>query len=188
MAELAGSGSTVAWYGTFVQILLPGVIAGVLLGWAEHIRWTRDRPRRQWLAVAPLAFTVAVFISPDVFRAVVNGRPLLSGGIGGGAIAVPLFGMAGGYVLSGRGPLWSRVGLGVVATAPLPAWALASPTFGPQFVLTAPRGAWLAILFYSFMATLYLACAIPHRPVPPGESQAQRQAAAGSDEGRAVLN
>jgi len=164
MAELAGSGSTVAWYGTFVQVLLPGVIAGVLLGWAEHIRRTGGRRGWRWLAAAPLAFTVAVFVSPEVISAVLNGQPLLSGGIGGGAIAVPLFGMAGGYVLSGRGPLWSRIVLGVVAVAPIPAWAFASPAFGPEFALTTPRGAWLALLYYSFMATLDLACAIPHRP------------------------
>jgi len=167
MAALAGSDSTVQWYGTFVQVLLPGVIVGVLLGWAEYIRQTGGRRRWRWLAVAPIAFTVAVFVSPDVFQAAANGQPPLSGGIGGGAIAVPLFGMAGGYVLSGRGPLWSRIVLGVVAVAPIPAWALASPTFGPQFALTTPRGAWLALLYYSFMATLYLACTIPHRPLLP---------------------
>ena len=92
MAELAGSDSTVSWYGTFAQILLPGLIAGVLLGWAEHIRRTGGRRGWRLLATAPLAFTIAVFVSPDVFKAVANGQPLLSGGIGGGAIAVPLFG------------------------------------------------------------------------------------------------
>ena len=107
MAELAGSGSDAGWYGTFAQILLPGVIAGVLLGWAEHIRRTGGRRGWRWLAAAPIVFTVAVFVSPEVFQAVLNGQPLLGGGIGGGAIAVPLFGMAGGYALSGRGPLWA---------------------------------------------------------------------------------
>jgi hypothetical protein len=164
MAELAGAGSTVSWYGTFAQILLPGVTTGVLLGWAEHIRRTGGRRGWRWLAAAPLAFTVAVFVSPEVFSALANGQPPLSGGIGGGAIAVPLFGMAGGYALSGRGPLWSRLALGVVAIAPIPAWAFASPAFGPDFALTTPRGAWLALLYYSFMATLDLACTIPHRP------------------------
>ena len=165
MADLAGPGSTVEWYGTFAQILLPGVIVGVLLGWAEHIRRTGGRQGWRWLAVAPIAFTVAVFVSPEVVSAVFNGQPLLGGGIGGGAIAIPLFGMAGGYALSGRGPLWSRLVLGVVAIAPIPAWAFASPVFGPEFALTTPRGAWLALLYYSFMATLDLACTIPHRPV-----------------------
>ena len=181
MAALAGSDSSVQWYGTFVQVLLPGVIVGVLLGWAEYIRQTGGRRRWRWLAVAPIAFTVAVFVSPDVFKAVANGQPPLSGGIGGGAIAVPLFGMAGGYVLSGRGPLWSRIVLGVVAVAPIPAWALASPTFGPQFSLTTPRGAWLALLYYSFMATLYLACAIPHRPLLPSAPETRPHLRAGSE-------
>jgi hypothetical protein len=70
-------------------------------------------------------------------------RLLAAGGIGGGAIAIPLFGMAGGYALSGRGPLWSRIVLGLVALAPVPAWAFASASFGPGFSLAAPRGAWL---------------------------------------------
>src|SRR6266545_2882793 len=35
---LAWAESDIGWYGTFAQILLPGVVAGVLLGWAEHIR------------------------------------------------------------------------------------------------------------------------------------------------------
>ena len=165
MAELAGSGSDVGWYGTFAQILLPGVIAGALLGWAEHIRRTGGRRGWRWLAAAPIVFTVAVFVSPEVFQAVLNGQPLLGGGIGGGAIAVPLFGMAGGYALSGRGPLWARILLGVVALVPIPAWAFASSLFGSAFALTSPRGAWTALFFYSFIATLALACSIPHRPV-----------------------
>jgi hypothetical protein len=183
MAELAGSGSAVEWYGTFVQILLPGLIVGVLLGWAEHIRRTGGRRGWRWLAVAPIAFTVAVFVSPEVFKAVLNGQPLLSGGIGGGAIAIPLFGMAGGYALSGRGPVWSRIVLGAVAVVPIPAWAFASSAFGPDFALTTPRGAWVALLYYSFMATLDLACIIPHRPAawatpepihPAADSDVQR--------------
>jgi len=181
MAELAGSGSDVGWYGTFAQILLPGVIAGVLLGWAEHIR--RIGGRRGWrrLAAAPIVFTVAVFVSPEVFQAVLNGQPLLGGGIGGGAIAVPLFGMAGGYALSGRGPLWARILLGVVALVPIPAWAFASSLFGSAFALTSPRGAWTALFFYSFIATLALACSIPHRPVVPAVPEPHLDPATGSD-------
>jgi hypothetical protein len=60
MAELAGSGSDVGSYGTFMQILLPGVIAGVLLGWAEQIRrtgrrrgWRRGEGERQQCAQVP---------------------------------------------------------------------------------------------------------------------------------------
>jgi hypothetical protein len=75
MAELAGSASDVGWYDTFAQILLPGVIASVLLGWAEHIRRTGGRRGWRWLAAAPIVFTVAVFVSPEVFQAVLNGQP-----------------------------------------------------------------------------------------------------------------
>ena len=189
MADLAGYSSSVGWYGTFAQILLPGVIVGVLLAWAEHIRQTGGRRHWRWLAAAPIAFTLAVFVSPEVFEAVINGQPLLSGGVGGGAIAVPLFGMAGGYALSGRGPLWSRIAVGVVAVAaPIPAWAIVAPAaFGPEFALTTPRGAWLAVLYYSFMATLDLACTIPHRPVLPVASEAQSHSASNS-RGRPTFN
>jgi hypothetical protein len=96
---------------------------------------------------------------------VVRGEPLFSGGLGGGALGIPLFGIAGGYALSGRGPAWSRVALGVVALAPIPAWAFALTLFEPALAFTAPRGAWIALFLYSFIATLALACSIPHRPV-----------------------
>ena len=180
MAELAGAGSDVGWYGTFAQVLLPGAVAGALLGWAEQIRRTGGRGGWRWLAAAPLAFTAAVFVSPAVFTAVLNGEPLLAGGIGGGAIALPLFGMAGGYAISGRGPRWSRILLGVIALVPIPGWAIASSAFGPAFALTTPRGAWVALFFYSLIATLDLACAIPHRPVAPAVLDPQPAAQAGT--------
>jgi hypothetical protein len=181
MAELAGAGSDVSWYGTFAQVLLPGAVVGVLLGWAEQIRRTGGRGGWRWLAAAPLAFTVAVFVSPAVFNAVLNGQPLLGGGIGGGAIALPLFGMAGGYAISGRGPRWSRILLGVIALAPIPSWAFASSAFGPAVALSTPRGAWVALFFYSLIATLDLACAIPHRPVAPAVLDPQPDPTAGRD-------
>ncbi len=140
MAELAGSGSDVGWYGTFAQILLPGVIVGILLGWAEHVRRTGGRRGWRWLAAAPVVFT-------------------------GSAIAIPLLGVAGGYAMSGRGPRWARILLGVVAIVPVPGWAFASSLFGSAFALSTPRGAWTALFFYSFIGTLDLACTIPHRPV-----------------------
>ena len=40
MAQLAGPLSHVDWLGTFVLILLPGVLVGAALGWAEHLRRT----------------------------------------------------------------------------------------------------------------------------------------------------
>jgi hypothetical protein len=166
MAALAGSGSEVAWYGTFAQILLPGVITGVLLGWAEYLRRTGGRRGWRWLALAPLAFPLFVFATPQGLEA------LLEAGLGGGALAIPLFGMAGGYALSGRGPRWARITLGIAALAPIPVWAFTAPGFGAAFAVTSARGAWVALFFYSFLATLALACSIPHRALvsPDGAS------------------
>jgi hypothetical protein len=36
---------------------------------------------------------------------------------------------------------------------------------GPGLALDTPRGAWVAVLFYSFLAVLAFASAIPNRPV-----------------------
>jgi hypothetical protein len=74
----------------------------------------------------------------------------LSSGIGGGALAVPLIGMAGGYPISGRGPLWARILCGLVA-------------------ITTAHGAWVALYFWSFLAVLALASSIPHRRVSSTE-------------------
>ena len=109
----------------------PLLAAGAACG----VAWAAGRRGWRWLAAAPAAFAVAVFVSPDVFRVAINGQPILSGGIGGGAIALPLFGMAGGYTLSGRGPLRSRLVVGVFALIPVPAWVTASSAFGAEFAL-----------------------------------------------------
>jgi hypothetical protein len=157
MAEIAGPAATVEWYGTFGGILLPGLVTGALLGWAEHLRRTGGRRGWRWLALAPLSFVVA---TPGVLVSV------FVDGLGGGAIAIPLFGMAGGYALSGRGRLWARLAAGAIAFLAIPAWALAA-TFigGGEFAIGTPRGAWIAVYFGAFVAVLALACSIPHRRV-----------------------
>lgn len=149
MSVLAGPQSEVSWYGTFAQILLPGVLTGALLGHS-----VRSGNRR--LVLAPLLFAVGIFVSPDAF----DGQ-LFAGGIGGGAIALPVFGIAGGYALAGRGPKWTRGLAGVVALAPVPLWPLTNFVFGPEFAVTTARGAWAALFLYSLIAVLELACAIP---------------------------
>jgi hypothetical protein len=149
MAELAGASSQVSWYGTFGQILVPGVLTGALLG---HSARSGDRR----LIMAPLLFAVGIFVSPDVFRG-----QLFEGGVGGGAIALPLFGIAGGYLIGGRGPMWTRVLAGAVAVAPVPLWPLTNAVFGPGFAVTTAHGAWVALYLYALIAVLELACAIP---------------------------
>lgn len=160
MAEIAGSASTVEWHGTFVGVLLPGVVTGVLLGWAEHLRVTGGRPGWRWLALAPLSFPLAVFTTPGQITA------LLEQALGGGALAVAAIGMLGGYALSGRGPRWGRALAAILPLASVPAWGLmAAQVGGPDVAVHMPRGAWIALFYFSFLATLALAAATPHRPV-----------------------
>jgi hypothetical protein len=155
MVQVAGPGSTVEWGGTVGGILLPGLVAGALLGWAGHLRRT-GHPHRGWLALAPLAFVVA---TPGVLVSV-----LTDGGIGGGAIALPLCGIAGGWALGGRGPVAARVAAGALPVAAAAGWAVGAPAMAPALAVTTARGAWVAVLFAALLAVLSLACAVPHRP------------------------
>jgi hypothetical protein len=165
MTQVVGSASGVDWAGTFTWILLPGIGVGALLGWAEHLRSSGGRPGWRWLALAPLLFSAIVF-----------GRPLdllsiFEDGVGGGAIGVSLYGMLGGYAVSGRGPRWARILSGAVALTAIPSWALTVTSFaGPGLALDTPRGAWVAVYYWSFLAVLALACAIPHRAVTPSHA------------------
>lgn len=158
MAQIVHEDSSVSWSGTFGWILLPGVAIGLLLGWAEHVRTTGGRRGWRWLALSPLLFAAILFSNPlDMLQ-------IFEDGLGGGAVGVPLFGMAGGYAVSGRGPRSGRLVCGVLAAAVVPIWALTVESFaGPDLALTTPRGLWVALYYYSFMALLMLACAIPHK-------------------------
>ena len=160
MVEIAGQGSTFAWIGTFGQILIPGLLTGLLLGVAEHFRRTGGRRGWRWLAAAPALFILALLLTPEVLVA------LVTEGIGGGAIAIPIFGMLGGFAISGRGPLGGRVVAGVLATAGAIGGAIAPSMIQPRYLaLTEPRGLWVALLFFSLIVAFAAACSIPHRRV-----------------------
>ena len=160
MSEIAGEDSDVDWVLTFVWLLLPGIVVGALLAWAEYIRRTGGRQRWRWLALSPLVFAGVLLSEPT------HPAGLLEDGVGGGAIAVPLFAMAGGFALSGRGSRWARLAAGVVALVPVPLWALTATSVGGSgLALDTARGAWVALYFWAFLALLALACSIPHRPV-----------------------
>jgi hypothetical protein len=159
MVEIAGAESTFTWFGTFEGILLPGVVTGLLLGWAEYARRTGGRPGWRWTALAPLVFVLA---TPSVLVSLFT-----DGGIGGGAIALPLFGMAGGYAMSGRGQRWGRIAAGLVVVVPLVGVPVAVALITPDSSPATPRGAWAALLLLSYIAVLAFACAIPHRPTLP---------------------
>lgn len=152
MAQFAGPASTFDWFGTFEGILLPGAVVGGLLGWALSRQPRGGAPR--WLVAAPLLFPLA---TPSVLVSV------FVDGLGGGALAVPLFGMAGGYALAGRGPRPARWAAGVFALLAVPGWLVTASVIGGPLALGTPRGAWLAVLFLSLVAVLALGCTLPYR-------------------------
>ena len=163
MAELASGASRLDWYGTFVGILGAGVVAGALFGLAEYFRRTGGRRHWRWLALAPLAFAVLPMTMPDALLA------LFTQGLGGGAVAVALTAIAGGFAVSGRGPLWARVLCGVLAAAIIVALVFTVPSVGGiRLALDQPRGVWVATLGAACVAVLCLAASIPFRRVEPG--------------------
>ena len=159
MAQIVGEDSSVNWSGTFGYILLPGLVIGLLLGWAEHLRRTGGRRGWRWLALSPLLFAAILFSQGPL-----GVLGIFEDGLGGGAIGVPLYAMAGGYAISGRGPRWGRLACGLLALTAVPTWALTVEWFaGADLAVTTPRGLWVALYYYSFLALLMIAAAIPHR-------------------------
>jgi hypothetical protein len=160
MAQVVRGDSSVSWSGTFGYVLLPGLLIGLLLGGAEHLRRTGGRRRWRWLALSPLLFTAVLFSEGPL-----EVLGIFENGLGGGAIGVPLYAMAGGYAISGRGPRWGRVTCGALALTAIPIWALTVESFaGPDLAVTTPRGLWVALYYYSFLALAMVAAAVPHRP------------------------
>jgi hypothetical protein len=93
---------------------------------------------------------------------------LFAQGTGGGAIVVPLIGIAGGYAVSGRGPIWARILCGLLAIACLVAIVISVPILGPtRLVHDQPRGLWVATLAGTCLIVLCLASSIPFRRVVP---------------------
>ena len=157
MIQVAGSASTFTW-STFIWLLLPSTIIGVLLGWAEYRHQTGITRGRRWLIWSPLLFISAII---PQFELLIQYR------FGGGAIIVALLGIGGGYALAGRGRLWIRIVVGVlVAFVTLVGGTMgpdAGPVTNPELALSTPKGAWVATLFLSFVVVFMIACAIPQR-------------------------
>jgi hypothetical protein len=162
MSEIAGGGSRIEWYGTFVAILGAGLITGALLGLAEYFRRTGGRRHWRWLALAPLAFAILPLTLPDALLA------LVTQGLGGGAVAVAIIAIAGGFAVSGRGSLWARIACGVLSLAMIGGLVAAVPTVGGiRLALDQPRGVWVATLGASCVLVLCLVSSIPFRRVVP---------------------
>ena len=168
MTEVAGAESEVHWGNTFGYIVLPGIVAGALLGWAEAER--RAGRRRAWLALSPLTFTVILLVH---FWQLPS---LAQDGIGGGAIGVPVMGIVGGYALCGRGSSVGRCLAAVLFFCGLLLWALtATSVGGPSLGLGTAHGLWATTLYYGLLTTLALAVSIPLRtavpPAHPGQAR-----------------
>jgi hypothetical protein len=152
MIQMAGDESTFHWYGTFALLLAPGLLVGALLGLAEHRRRT-GQARSLWLTLSPCLFLSAL-ADPVLFRA------LITNGLGGGAIGVVLFGLAGGYGLSGRGRAWWRRTCGTFAVLGVLLMLVMASDTAP---LETAHGTWVGLYAASLLAALCLACAIPQR-------------------------
>jgi hypothetical protein len=166
MTQVTTDPSRVTWAGTFAWILAPGVVTGMLLGWADHLRRTTAPPWARWLVLAPFCFAAVLVV--DLVRT----GSTLQGGIGGGTLGVPAFGVLGALGLAGR-RRWVRLVCGVLALVPIPIWSLtATDVGGPSLGLDQPKGLWVALYFWSFLAVMALGCTIPLRiaPAPRAES------------------
>jgi hypothetical protein len=162
MAQVTTGPSHVTWAGTYLGILVPGLVVGVLLGLAEHLRRTTADPRGRLLVWSPFAFTGVLVVD------LVQHGSTLRGGIGGGAVGLPVFGVAGAYALAGR-RRWARVACALLALSPVLIWVLTAPNFGgPSLSITTPKGAWIALYFWSFLTILMVATSIPLRIPPRG--------------------
>jgi hypothetical protein len=174
MAQVAiGDGSRVTWTGTFLWILAPGLVGGGLLGWAAYL-WRYGGPRRaRWLALSPFLF--AAVLAPPIVTLDFEG--FFAGGIGGGTIGVPAAALMGAYALAGR-RRWLRALASLLPLSAIPIWALtASKIGGAELGLGTTRGLWVAVYYWSFLAVIALACAIPLRIRPEGASVYPRAAA-----------
>ena len=152
MIHIAGDESGFHWMGTFALVLAPGLLTGALIGLAEHRRRTGGS-RRLWLTLSPCLF-LAALADPTIFKL------LITQGIGGGAIGVVLFGLAGGYALSGRGRAWWRRTCGTFAVFGVLLIMMIASDNAP---LETALGLWVGLYASSLLALLCLACAIPQR-------------------------
>ncbi|CAN5201451.1 hypothetical protein BH11ACT3_BH11ACT3_24680 [soil metagenome] len=150
MSVLAGDSTHFDVVGTFAQILLPGIVVGALLGWAETIRRRGGAPHWRLLALSPLLFFLAAMLTPCALVT------FLSTGVGGGSLGIVLIALLGGFALGDVGRRWLRVAA-LVAGVVFAAGLAAAPLFAG---VTAER-AWATVLAASLMPILAWASAIP---------------------------
>ena len=173
MRNLVGDASRVNPRNTIVGIMLPGAITGAMLAHSADLRAVDPERNLDQYSASPLVFAACTLPLPGLMR------KLIETGEGSNAIATPLFGMAGGMVLAGRGPLWARIAAGMIVAGHIPLLAAK----GPKFFMTSPPSprervgfALNTLIYGACMAALAAACSIPlrrSRPVPDGQEQPQ---------------
>jgi hypothetical protein len=155
MAQVAGAESGVEWVNTWVFILLPGLLIGCLLGWAEWLRRT-GRPRRL-LALSPFLFAAIL-----VRGLIEDPTGMFADGIGAGTVAIPALCLIGAHAMSGRGSPWTRVPAGIVGVAALVVWPItATAVGGPSFAVATPHGLWATVLYDALLVVLALGTSVP---------------------------
>ena len=177
MKNLVADASQVNTRNTLIGIMLPGAITGALLAHSAELRAATPERNLDMYAASPLVFAACTLPLPGLMR------KLIETGEGSNAVATPLLGMAGGMVLAGRGPLWTRIAAGTVAAGHIPLLAAIGPKY---FMASAPTGrervgfALNTLIYGACLAALAAACSIPLRrslPSPNGRKQSQIQAA-----------
>lgn len=155
MSEVAGYQSEVHWVGTFGFILLPGMLIGACVGWAELRRRSGGAP--QWrLVLAPFLFAAVLLSNP------MNLGELFQSGIGGGTFGIPAIAILGGFAISRRGRAWGRALAGAAFLAGFTTWLLVATDVGGQaLALTSPYGMWVSMLFESLLLVFALAASVP---------------------------
>jgi hypothetical protein len=148
-----------------------------VLGWAEERRRAGNGGAWRWAALAPLLFLLIPALDLHGFV-----TELLTTGLGGGAVAVPLIGMIGGYALSGRGPRWARI-MSRTGMAAFTAFVIVGAFLVPfeqRLAPTEPAGAYILLTFVLFCGLLAAGCAIPHLPAQESRAAHQPPTAIGS--------
>ena len=138
MHQVAGLLASTFTWGTFIWLLLPSTIIGVLLGLAEYRHQTEGR---RWLIWCPLLFISAIIPQFDF---------LFSMASGGGATAGHRRRLRLGRPRARLGPS-SRSASGVVVV--FVTRGIMGPDMGPEMRPlwpSPPRGAWVGTLFMSF--------------------------------------
>lgn len=146
------------WNGTFLMILLPSVLMGGLISGAHYALVRNGNRLWRWASLAPLLLVLAPLIFMEDFIPM-----LLADGLGGGAIAVALIGLFGGYGLSSHRKSWLR-GLALFLAVILTVATPLAVFFADQAGVSIPseRQAFGVLYFVILMILLMKASSIPY--------------------------